>query len=186
MRISDLTERLESSPVIAAIRDNKWQAALASPSEVLFYLEPHLRTIQEKVEQAHAAKKLLFVHLDLAEGIGKDRSGLRYLAEQGVDGIISTKTQLIRQAKDLGLLTVQRFFALDSKGLESIEEMLRSSQPDLIEIVPGVIPKVLTRFAGGPTPVIAGGLFETKVELTTALGCGVIAVSTGQAELWYM
>ena len=73
MRVSELTERLESCPVIAAIRDNKWQAALESPAEVLFYLEPHLCTIQEKVAQAHNGKKALFVHLDLAEGIGKDR-----------------------------------------------------------------------------------------------------------------
>ena len=177
---------LEENPVVAAIGDSKWEAALESPSQVIFYQSANLLTVSQRVQQAHDAGKYIVIHMDLAEGIGKDRSGIRYLAGQGVDGIISTKTQLIRQARDLGLLNVQRFFALDSKGLESIEEMLRTSQPDLIEIVPGVIPKVLTRFAGGPTPVIAGGLFETKAELTTALGCGVIAVSTGQAELWYM
>lgn len=177
---------LEENPVVAAIGDSKWEQALESPAEVIFYQSANLLTVTDRVRQAHDAGKYIIIHMDLAEGIGKDRSGLRYLAEQGADGIISTKTQLIRQAKDLGLLTVQRFFALDSKGLESIEEMLRSSQPDLIEIVPGVIPKVLTRFAGGSTPVIAGGLFETKTELTTALGCGIIAVSTGQTSLWYM
>ncbi len=177
---------LEENPVVAAIGDSKWEQALKSPAQVIFYQSANLLTVKERVCQAHDAGKYIIIHMDLAEGIGKDRSGLRYLAEQGADGIISTKTQLIRQAKDLGLLTVQRFFALDSKGLESIEEMLRSSQPDLIEIVPGVIPKVLTRFADGSTPVIAGGLFETKAELTTALGCGIIAVSTGQTELWYM
>ena len=44
MRISELSDRLESSPVIAAIRDNKWRSALASPSEVLFYLEETILT----------------------------------------------------------------------------------------------------------------------------------------------
>ena len=186
MRVSELTERLESCPVIAAIRDNKWQAALESPAEVLFYLEPHLCTIQEKVAQAHNGKKALFVHLDMAEGIGKDREGVAYLAACGVDGIISTRAQIIRLAKDAGLLTVQRFFALDSQGLDSIQEMLKSTHPHLMEIMPGIIPKAIGRFATGSVPVIAGGLIETKAEITGALGGGAMAVSTGCETLWYL
>lgn len=186
MGISKLLERLESSPVIAAIRDNKWPAALVSPSEVLFCLDPHLSTIRERTQQAHTAGKLIFVHLDMAEGIGKDREGLQFLAECGVDGIISTRTQIIRFAKDLGLLTVQRFFALDSQGLDSIQEMLKSSRPHFIEIMPGVIPKILQRFASESIPVIAGGLIETKAEITGALRGGAMAVSTGCQELWYL
>lgn len=186
MGVSELTQRLESCPVIAAIRDNKWQAALDSPCEVLFYLEPHLSTIKEKVAQAHDAGKTIFVHLDLAEGIGKDREGVAYLAGCGVDGIISTRAQIIRFAKDAGLWTVQRFFALDSQGLDSIQEMLKSTHPHFMELMPGVIPKVIERFASGTTPVIAGGLIESKSEITGALRGGAMAVSTGREELWYL
>ena len=185
MRISQLTDRLATSPVIAAIRDNKWQAALHSPSEILFYLEPHLGTIGEKVREAHEAGKLIFVHLDMAEGIGKDKEGVQYLAQCGVDGIISTRSQIIRFAKDMQLLTVQRFFALDSQGLDSIQEMLKSSHPHFMELMPGIIPKVVQRFAAGPIPVIAGGLIEEKAEITAALGGGALAVSTGCESLWY-
>ena len=186
MRSSELSDRLESCPVIAAIRDSKWQAALRSPSEVLFYLEPHLSTIREKVSQAHEAGKLVFVHLDMAEGIGKDKEGVAYLAVCGVDGIISTRSQIIRFAKDLNLLTVQRFFALDSQGLDSIQEMLKSSHPHFMEIMPGIIPKAIERFATGSIPVIAGGLIETKAEITGALRGGAMAVSTGCETLWYL
>ena len=185
MRTSDMTERLEVSPVIAAIRDSKWTAALSSPSEVLFYLEPHLNTIQTRILQAHDAGKCIFIHLDLAEGIGKDKEGVAFLAQCGADGIISTRAQIIRFANDVGLLTVQRFFALDSQGLDSISEMLKSSHPHFMEIMPGVIPKVIARFSSGSIPVIAGGLIETKAEVTGALGCGAIAVSTGSESLWY-
>lgn len=177
---------LEDNPVIAAIGDSKWEQALESPVQVIFYQSANLLTVAQRVRQAHEAGKYIIIHMDLAEGIGRDRSGIKYLAQCGADGIISTKAQLIRMAKDQGMLTVQRFFALDSKGLESIDDMLRNSDPHLIEIVPGVIPKVLERFAKGRLPVIAGGLLETKAELTQALGCGVFAVSTGKAELWYM
>ena len=186
MGTSKLMDRLESAPVIAAIGDSKWQAALHSPAEVLFYLSPHLSTISERVSQAHQAGKLIFVHLDMAEGIGKDKEGVQFLAQCGVDGIISTRAQIIRFAKELNLLTVQRFFLLDSQGLDSIQEMLKTSHPHFIELMPGVIPKVIRRFASGPIPVIAGGLIEEKAEITASLGGGAVAVSTGREELWYL
>lgn len=184
MRSSDIIVCLECNPVIAAVQNDKWDEALNSPAEVIFYLSADLITVKEKVAQAHAAGKFVMVHLDLAEGIGKDRTGIRFLSQCGVDGIISTKAQLIRQAKEQGLFTVQRFFALDSKGVESIEDMVRNTNPHMMEIMPGVIEKAITRFSKGHTPVIAGGLIETKAEVTGALRCGAIAVSTGKQELW--
>lgn len=186
MRPSEIIECLELNPVIAAIRDDGWDAALHSPAQVLFYLSADLTTVNARIRQAHEAGKILLIHLDLAEGIGKDRAGIRYLAQQGVDGIISTKAQIIRAARDMGLLTVQRFFALDSKGMESIEEMLHTSTPHLIEIMPGVIGKALRRFCNCGIPIIAGGLVETKLEVTDAISCGATAVSTGKEALWYL
>jgi glycerol uptake operon antiterminator len=185
MRPGEIIECLEMNPIIAAIRDDGWDAALHSPAQVLFYLSADLTTVSTRIRQAHEAGKILFVHIDLSEGIGRDRAGLAYLAARGVDGIISTRAQIIRLAKDVGLLTVQRFFALDSQGLDSIQEMLKTSHPHLMEIMPGVIPKVIGRFASGNIPVIAGGLIETKAEVTGALGCGAAAVSTGCEMLWY-
>jgi len=186
MRPSEIIDCLELNPVIAAIRDDGWDAALHSPAQVLFYLSADLTTVDVKIQQAHEADKILLIHLDLAEGIGKDRAGVRYLARQGVDGIISTKGQIIRSAREMGLLTVQRFFALDSKGMESIEEMLHSSTPHLIEIMPGVIGKAIRRFRNCGIPIIAGGLVETKSEVTEAISCGAAAVSTGKEDLWYL
>ena len=186
MNIATLISCLECNPVIAAVTDEKWQQALESPAQVIFYLSANLLSVEEKVRQAHEAGKYVMVHLDLAEGIGRDRSGIRFLAQCGVDGIISTKAQLIRLAKEQGLITVQRFFALDSKGMESIEEMLRSTNPHLMEIMPGVIGKAIRRFRKSGIAVIAGGLIETKQEVTDALGAGATAVSTGQKELWYL
>lgn len=186
MTVAEIIEQLEQNPVIAAIRDDGWQEALASPAQVLFYLSADLLTVQKRVQEAHGAGKFVLVHLDLAEGIGKDRTGIRYLAQCGVDGIISTRGQIIRYAKEQDMLTVQRFFALDSKGMDSIDDMLRSAAPHLMEIMPGVITKAIARFSKGSIPVIAGGLIQTKQEVTDALGSGATAVSTGCRELWYL
>ena len=83
-------------------------------------------------------------------------------------------------------MAVQRFFALDSQGMESISENLENTVSDLIEIMPGVIGKAISRFSGGKVPVIAGGLIETKKEVMAALECGALAVSTGNQALWHI
>ena len=184
MRNSELLKLLEDFPVIAAVQEDKFQAALASPVDVIFSLEPHLLTIGERTRQAHDAGKVLFVHLAMAAGIEQDREGLQFLANCGVDGIISTKGHIIRMARELGLLTVQRFFALDSQGVSMIQDTLKTNLPHFIEIMPGVIPKIIKQFSSGPVPVIAGGLIETRQEVNAALSNGALAISTGCKVLW--
>ena len=186
MKKAEFLSVLERSPVIAAVRDDSFSEAIASPSEIIFYLKANIMTVKSRAEEAIAAGKILFVHIDLAEGIGKDKSGIEFLADCGVHGIISTRNQLISIARDMGLLTVQRFFALDSQGLESMRDVSNISCADLLEIMPGVIPKVIEKFAEKNIAVIAGGLIETKAEVLTALQAGASAVSTGKSELWYI
>lgn len=73
----------------------------------------------------------------------KDRTGIHFLAQCGVDGILSTKGQLIRQTREQGLFTVQRFFAVDSGGAEGIGDVFRNTNPHLMEIMLGVVTKVI-------------------------------------------
>ena len=184
MKPHELNLCLRKHSVIAAISDDKWLDAVCSPANVLFYLSANLLSIKEKVSQAHRAGKIVMVHIDLAEGIGKDGAGISYLAQCGVDGIISTRANIIRLAKKSGLIAIQRVFALDSKGLDSIDEMIRNASPHMVEIMPGVISKAISRFSKGNIPIIAGGLLETKQEVSDALEAGAIAVSTSCRDLW--
>ncbi len=181
-----LFDILENNPVISAVREEGFREALEAPPEVIFLLGGNVLTVADKIAEAHEKGKLIFIHMDLTEGVGKDKAGIEYLTNAKADGIISTRSHLIRAAKDCGLLTVQRFFALDSQGLFSIEEVLHSSYPTLAEIMPGVIGKAISRFSKGKIPIIAGGLIETKAEVTMALSQGALAVSTGKKELWYI
>ncbi|MBR6510279.1 MAG: glycerol-3-phosphate responsive antiterminator [Clostridia bacterium] len=182
MTKSDLFCILERSPVIAAVRDENFETALTSSAEIIFYLKANLLTVKKRVSEAINSGKIIFIHIDLAEGIAKDQTGIKFLANIGVHGIISTRSHLIKNAKDEGLLTVQRFFALDSQGLNSVREIIGSA--DFIEIMPGVIPKVIEEFVKTSGDIIAGGLIETKDEVITALKLGATAVSTGKTHLW--
>ena len=185
MTRKELYESLEDNPIIAAVRDSRFEEAISAPSSVIFLLGGNLLNIADRIGAAKKAGKKIFIHIDLSEGIGRDKSGIEYLLRLGVDGIISTRANLIRLAKEMGLLTVQRFFAYDSAGIEGINDVISSGTPDFVEIMPGVIGKIIERFSKGNTPVIAGGLIETKAEVTTALNMGALAVSTGKKELWY-
>lgn len=186
MNTHNIRDCLERSPVIAAIPDHLLAQALLSPVEIIFDLKASLTTVADSIRRTHEANKKIFIHIDLADGIGKDKTGVEYLAQLGADGIISTKAPLIRHGNDAGLVTVQRFFALDSKGVDAISDMLSATSPDLIEIMPGIASKVIRRLTAGNVPVIAGGLIETKQEITEALRNGAEGVSTGKQELWYI
>ena len=175
---------LEDNPIISAVKDKYFEDALNSPSNVIFLLGTSILKIENRIQKAHKANKLLFLHIDLADGIGKDKTAIEFLANLGIDGIISTRTNLIKIARDNGLYTVQRFFALDSQGVDSIGDMLSSSSPDIIEIMPGVIGKIIEKFAKSDTPVIAGGLIDTMSEIEIAIKSGAHKVSTAKEEFW--
>ena len=178
---------LAASPVIAAVRSpQEFEAALTSPAETIFLLNANLLTLRETVARAHEKQKAAFVHLDLAEGLGKDPAGVAFLKQLETDGVISTRGAVIRFAKEYGLQTVQRFFLVDSHSVETAIESIRVFSPDCVELMPGVIPKILHRLcAKVSVPVIAGGLIETKEEIIAAINAGATAISTGCAALWY-
>lgn len=177
---------LDDCPVIAAVKDKGIVEAVSSPSSIIFDLGANINTVKDSIELAHGNGKMIFVHIDLAEGIGKDRYGIDYLKDLGVDGIISTRGNLIKAAKERSLITVKRVFTLDSQGVVSAMADIDDPSADIIEIMPGVIPKIIERFSNSGKPIIAGGLIETKAEITAALSHGAVAVSTGKKELWYL
>ena len=184
--MSSIAELLKNGRIISATRsDEDFLKAIESAPEVIFDLMPDLMNVSAKVKKCHEAGKKYFVHMDLAKGIGKDESGMRFLRRIGVDGILSTKLNMIKLAKDNGLFTVQRFFVVDSQSVHTTLESVKASKPDMIEIMPGTQSKVTERISSQTdVPVIAGGLIETDEEVRAILESGASAVSTARQSLW--
>ena len=172
--------------IIAAARNNnEFQIAADSDVNIIFMLVPNIEEIEKQAEVAHKSGKKLFIHLDLAEGIGKDEYGIRYVKKAGVDGIISTRTNIIKLAKKEGLLTVQRFFIVDSHSVDTTLESAKSSKADMVEVMPGVVPKVIKRLKNELNAlVVAGGLIDTQAEIDDAIKAGATAISIGKQEFW--
>ena len=92
---------------------------------------------------------------------------------------------LIRRARHRGLLTVQRAFILDSLSLTSLSGQLEQGKPDFVEILPGIMPRVIAEIsARTQVPVIAGGLLRDKADVMAAMRAGAAAVSTSAPSLW--
>lgn len=180
---------MEKTPkpcVFAAVRSHEeFLQAIESSVNTVFMLSANIDEIDKQVSLAHEKGKNLFLHIDLAEGIGKDAYGIRYLKRKGIDGIISTKTNIIKLAKKEELVTVQRFFIIDSKSIDTTIETIMSSKADMIEIMPGIIYKVIKSLKGKlDLPIVAGGLIQTRDEVLSAISAGAYVVSTGNSSLW--
>ncbi|MGE5577944.1 MAG: glycerol-3-phosphate responsive antiterminator [Syntrophothermus sp.] len=190
----ELFERLKKRPVIGGIKQPEdLPVALEDGLEVLFFLTGTIFDLREMVAETRNRKKLAFVHIDLLEGIGKDRVGVRFLAEEiGVKGILTTRTQLVRAAKEQGLIAIQRLFMLDSEALKTGIHVTSNARPDAVEILPALIlPNIIGRLPlAQMPPVIGGGLVETPEELKAILGARgpggerILAVSTSSKDLW--
>ncbi len=172
--------------IIAAVRtEEEFAIALDSSVDCIFLLCSNIMTVEGWIKRAKAAGKKLFIHLDMSEGVGRDSAGVAYLAQLGVDGIISTRTGIIRAARERGVTTVQRIFSIDSQATQTSANAAGNFHPSYIEIMPGVIPKVIRRFCSSTDiPIIAGGLIESPEEVKAALESGAVAVSTANRALW--
>lgn len=183
-------EELQAQPVIAAVKHTEGlEHALRSECAAVFILFGSILDIPELTERVREAGKYALVHLDLVEGMtGKDIS-VDYLAQKtAADGILSTRPALIRRAGELGLISIQRFFLLDSLSLENV--LQQGSSADFVDVLPGAMPKVLRRLTAAAEgrlrqSIIASGLLTEKADVLAALSAGALAVSTTSENLWF-
>lgn len=178
----------EENPIIAAVRSYEdFKLALESSVSTVFLLACDLLNIDKYTEEAHKKGKKLFVHIDFLDGISKDASGVSYLATKKLDGIISTRSSVIKCASERGIPTVQRFFMVDSRSVDTAIDAMRSSRPDMIEIMPAIAYKTITKIKNNTSvPIIAGGLIEEKSEIFAAFNAGASGISTAAKNMWDM
>lgn len=182
-------EDLAACPLIAAAKnDEGLEQALASDCPVIFLLYGTVCSIANLTKQVTDAGKRAFVHADLIDGLASREISVDFIAQNTqATGVISTKPALIRRGRELELCTVQRFFLIDSIALENLKRQLENTRPDIIEILPGVMPKVIRRITGfAKVPVIAGGLISDKEDIIAALEAGAAAISSTNPAIWFL
>lgn len=183
----NLEDIFESSPVITAVKDDKGlEHALEKDCAMVFILYGNICSIGGIVDRIKEQGKLAIVHVDLIAGLSSKEVAVDYIKQNTrADGIISTKPVLVKHAMELGLIGGQRTFIIDSMALDNTRKQLSSFKPDFMEIMPGVMPKVLKQVREMTTvPLVAGGLLSDKHDIMAAFQAGVDAVSTTKEAMW--
>ncbi len=178
---------LVDAPIIAAIKDEKGlDECLKSDCQVVFILYGNVCNIGSIVSRVKEKNKIAIVHMDLISGLSSKEIAVNFIKQTTeADGIISTKPLIVRRAKELDLLAIQRFFIIDSIALENAKKQIEMYKPDCVEIMPGIMPKILQIMREFVSiPIITGGLLTDKKDVITALSSGADAISTTKTELW--
>jgi glycerol uptake operon antiterminator len=185
-----LRSTLEKSPIIPAARTVEHvSAAVLSPSSIIFLMCGTPATIDNLIWRVKHKGKLPIVNLDLLPGFARDTYAVEFLAEAGVAGVISTHQDVLRAARSLGLITVQRTFAIDSAALGNCLRRLQDFVPDILELLPAfagpvVLPKLHSAF---PNLLVIGcGLITSIKEAEDLLRQGMISVSVCNPSLWIL
>ncbi len=152
----------------------------------IFFFKGDVFGLREAVRHSHAAGIPIYVHLDLIEGVGKDAAGIRLLRELGAAGVVSTRGPLLREARAAGLLAIHRVFMVDSEALRTGISAVRASEPDLVEVLPGlVVPHVMRELRTAlPHPIIGAGLVTREDQVEAILQAGAVGVSASAKHLW--
>ena len=185
--IHEFIQRTNAYPVIGAISDGHiLEEALASDCEVLFFLSGSIFDIDKSVKKAKDAGKMVFVHLDLLDGFSRDAVAVAYLCKKTeTDGIITTKSSMIKVIKSYDKISIQRLFLIDSINFETGIRSVKQTQPDAVEILPGIMHQVTNQIVSKTrTPIVTGGLIMTKEDIIQSLKAGAQAVSTSNPKLW--
>lgn len=185
--MKQLVNALTNHPVIAAARTpDAVLRASKSPVAAVFLLGGSIFDLEKMVLTVHDADKYAFLHIDLAEGIGRDEAAVEWCVRNlHIDGLISTRPQLIRKASDMGVVTIQRLFLMDSSSFAHGQRLLKNTPPHMAEVLPGIAPKAVRQLCETLNkPVIAGGMISERSEILEALNAGALAVSVSDERLW--
>ncbi len=172
--------------IIAALWNRKERPESVSP-ETVFFLNGGLFEIQERIDRFKAAGKKVFVDIDFVSGLSGDEDSVLYLKKSGVDGIITAKLRIFKQAVNAGMhQSLLRFFVLDSRAVEKGIQTIVANGVRNIEILPGIVaakvaPKI--RVHAPETTIVAAGLIDS-VEEIEMLKNHVDGVSTSSTALW--
>ena len=182
-----MRELLEVNPIIGAIKEDNLDNVIKSECDIIFLLNGDILTLKKKVDKLHKYDKKVFVHLDMIQGLSSSPIAVDYIKNTlNIDGIITTKTNIVKRAIELNVNVVQRFFFIDSMSLENAIESLRKIKPQAIEIMPGIMPKIVKRIhkVYPDIPIICGGLIDNKDEIINVISNGAMAISTSDSKLW--
>ena len=186
--MSIFLEKVSQNPIIASVNNlDQLDIALNSPCEIISLVTGNIFNLREISNKVHQSHKILLIYIDEIDGFSKDTWGLEYIVKNiPLDGIITSRENLVKLSKDMGVFTIRRVFIPDTYSLEQVLYAMKKNRPHALEILPGIMPKVIKRIVENTKiQLIAGGLISDFKDVNSSLNAGAIAVSTSNKDIWY-
>ncbi|GGH13135.1 glycerol uptake operon antiterminator regulatory protein [Paenibacillus segetis] len=174
-------------PIIASVtKEEQFVQVLQSDVERVNLMIGHIGNIEEYISQLHDAGKQVYAHIEMITGLGRDAHSISYLCDKfKADGIVTTKSGAITAARQVGIKSIQRIFAIDTAAINTAVKMINSTKPDEVELMPGLMPRVTRELkAMIEQPLIVGGLIRHEHELIEAIESGADYISSGDPMIW--
>ncbi|MGD8190492.1 glycerol-3-phosphate responsive antiterminator [Brevibacillus ginsengisoli] len=171
-------------PAIRKIEDI--EKMMSSNYEYIVILDLHVSRLKPIFQMAKANQKKLIIHMDLIQGLRSDEYSTEFICQEYRPfGVISTKGSVIQKARQKGIKSIQRMFLLDTSSIEKSVALMERTQPDYIEVLPGIMPKIIKEIRNRTNKdVFAGGLIDTIEEVEQAHVAGAITITTSNKDLW--
>lgn len=171
-------------PVIGNMKDV--DSIMTSNYEYYAVLNAHISRLKPIFKLASQYGKKILIDIDLIKGLKADEFATEYICQEFKPyGIISTKPAVIERAKQKGAVTIQRIFLLDTNSMEKSSKLIQRTDPDFLELLPGLVPKLIKQFCQQTEKqIIASGFIETVEEVEQAINAGAITITTSSKNLW--
>jgi glycerol uptake operon antiterminator len=171
-------------PAIRKIEDV--EKMMSSNYEYIVILDLHVSRLKPIFQMAQANHKKLIIHMDLIHGLKSDEYSTEFICQEFKPfGLISTKGSVILKARQKGVISIQRLFLLDTSSIEKSFALIERTKPDFIEVLPGIMPKIIKDIRNRTKrEVFAGGFIDTIEEVEQAFEAGAITVTTSKKDLW--
>ena len=188
MQIKNVGERSKFKAVIPSVHQRKelLYAMAETRADWIMLKLGDVNTLPQLVGHIHRSGKRVMVHQDSIKGLARDKMGIQYMANCGVDCVITMKSLCVKYIKDAGMVAAFGFFVIDSDACRTGLGSIKEHQPDVVILMPGTIPQQIIQQikAEAGIPVILGGLMTTREQIITAIESGAAAVATSNQDLW--
>jgi glycerol uptake operon antiterminator len=174
-------------PIVAALQSGDLIDAVArSRAQSVFVRCGDIRSIRSIVRELLRAGKRVYVQMELVKGLANDQEAVGYLSDEvRPHGIVTTKGFMIRAIRSAGLAAVHHVFLMDFHSLHQGIKNVKTTKPDAVEIMPGLMPRVVREFRDAVSvPLVVGGMIRYESEILAILEAGADAAICGTPELW--
>ncbi|XMB86647.1 glycerol-3-phosphate responsive antiterminator [Mycoplasmatota bacterium WC44] len=171
-------------PAVKSVKD--LEKFLKTNYDFCILMGMHISVLKSIVERVHIVGKKCLLHIDLINGLSNDEYGAEYAIQFfGVDGLVSTKASVIRIAKKKKVISIFRIFLIDTYSLNKSIERTNELKPDFVEVLPAISHNVISTIKERiNTPIVGGGLIQTKQDIDECIDHGMKAITTSNVDLW--